>query len=127
MKDNHPTSGNGKICYIELPALDINDSANFYREVFGWHIRKRNDGSIAFDDGVGEVSGVWKTGRKPATEQGLLTYIMVDNMEVTIGLINENGGAIVQPVGKDFPEITARFSDPAGNILGIYQEPKGNE
>jgi len=28
----------------------------------------------------------------------------------------------VQPIGKDCPEITARFSDPAGNILGIYQD-----
>jgi len=36
--------------------------------------------------------------------------------------IIENGGKIVQPVGGDAPEITARFSDPSGNILGLYQE-----
>jgi hypothetical protein len=29
----------------------------------------------------------------------------------------------VQPIGMDAPEITARFSDPAGNVLGLYQEP----
>jgi hypothetical protein len=23
----------------------------------------------------------------------------------------------------DAPEITARFSDPAGNVLGLYQQP----
>ena len=34
-----------------------------------------------------------------------------------------NGGKIVQPIGVDAPEITARFSDPAGNVLGLYQEP----
>jgi len=28
----------------------------------------------------------------------------------------------VQPIGADAPEITARFSDPAGNVLGLYQE-----
>ena len=33
-----------------------------------------------------------------------------------------NGGKIVQPVGVDAPEITARFSDPAGNVLGLYQQ-----
>jgi hypothetical protein len=27
-----------------------------------------------------------------------------------------------QPIGGDAPEITARFRDPAGNVLGIYQE-----
>jgi hypothetical protein len=25
-------------------------------------------------------------------------------------------------VGADAPEITARFRDPAGNIIGLYQE-----
>jgi len=34
-----------------------------------------------------------------------------------------NGGVIVQPIGGDAPEITARFRDPAGNIMGLYQEP----
>ena len=33
-----------------------------------------------------------------------------------------NGGEIVQPIGADAPEITARFRDPAGNLLGLFQE-----
>ena len=53
-----PTFANGKICYIEIPATDIARSAEFYGKVFGWHIRQRADGSAAFDDGAGEVSGV---------------------------------------------------------------------
>ncbi len=32
-------------------------------------------------------------------------------------------GAIVQPIGAAAPEITARVCDPAGNIIGLYQEP----
>ncbi len=123
MNTTHPTFGNGKICYVELPAVDVNRSAAFYQEVFGWQIRQHDDGSIAFDDTVGEVSGTWIVGRKPHTEQGLLIHIMVDNMEDTLELVIKNGGKIVQPVGMDLPEITARFSDPAGNILGLYQHP----
>ena len=34
-----PTVVNGKICYIEIPALDIQRSADFYAKVFGWEIR----------------------------------------------------------------------------------------
>ena len=34
-----PTLGNGKICYIEIPATDIARSADFYSRDFGWHIR----------------------------------------------------------------------------------------
>lgn len=68
-----PTFANGKICYIEMPATDIARSADFYQRVFRWHIRKRGDGTSAFDDGVGEVSGAWVLGRAPASHPGLLS------------------------------------------------------
>jgi predicted enzyme related to lactoylglutathione lyase len=118
-----PTLGNGKICYVEMPATDVERSADFYAKVFGWKIRKRGDGAAAFDDGVGEVSGTWVTARSPAAQPGLLIYIMVDSVEATIGAIRANGCEIVQPIGVDAPEITARFRDPGGNILGLYQQP----
>ena len=118
-----PSLANGKICYLEIPAVDIERSAAFYQAVFGWNIRKRGDGHKAFDDGVGEVSGTWVTGRPPATKPGLLVYVMVDSVEATTKAVVANGGTIVQPIGADAPEITARFSDPAGNVIGLYQEP----
>ena len=117
-----PTLGNGKICYIEIPATDIARSAEFYRRVFGWNIRLRGDGHTAFDDATGEVSGTWVLGRPPASAPGLLVYVMVDSVAATVDLIVANGGEIVQPIGGDAPEITARFRDP-GNIVGLYQEP----
>jgi predicted enzyme related to lactoylglutathione lyase len=118
-----PTFANGKICYIEMPAIDIARSADFYGCVFGWHIRKRGDGSTAFDDGAGEVSGTWVLGRPPATAPGLLVYVMVDSVAGTLEAVVANGGEIVQPIGADAPEITARFRDPAGNVIGLYQQP----
>ncbi|PYT26004.1 MAG: glyoxalase [Acidobacteria bacterium] len=118
-----PTSANGKICYIELPATDIARSAEFYKRVFGWNIRKRGDGHTAFDDTTGQVSGAWVLGRPSASAPGLLFYVMVDSVAVTIDLVMANGGDIVQPIGADAPEITARIRDPGGNIVGLYQEP----
>ena len=126
MSNEGPTIRNGKICYIEMPANDIDRSASFYKTVFGWNTRKRGDGATAFDDTVNEVSGTWVLNRKPMTEVGLLFYIMVDSVEQTIEMVLANGGKLVQPIGMDAPEITARFTDPAGNIIGLYQEPKGN-
>jgi predicted enzyme related to lactoylglutathione lyase len=58
--------GNGKVCYIEMPAADIKTSASFYQSVFGWNIRTRGDGSVA-DDGVGEVRGMGT--RPPADDE----------------------------------------------------------
>lgn len=118
-----PTLGHGKICYLAIPTEDIDRSSEFYRTVFGWKTRTRGDGSIAFDDGVGQVSGTWVTGRPPLDQLGILIYIMVDSAEATTEAIVANGGEIVQEIGGDAPEITARFRDPAGNILGLYQEP----
>ncbi len=118
-----PTLSNGKICYLEIPATDIARSSDFYQKVFGWSVRRRGDGSLAFDDGVGEVSGTWRVGRPPTTEAGLLFYIMVDDAAATVDAIVANGCTIVQPIGGDAPEITARFLDPGGNLIGIYQEP----
>jgi len=107
-----PTLANGKICYIEMPAADIARSFDFYQRVFGWNIRKRKDGSVAFDDCTGEVSGTWVLDRSPASEPGLLFYIMVDSVAATWDQIVAQGGEIVQPIGVDAPEITARFRDP---------------
>ena len=101
-----PTLANGKIGYIEMPTTDIARSAEFYKRVFGWNIGKRGDGSTSFDDTVGEVSGTWVTGRPPAARPGLLFYVMVDSVAAAL----------------DAPEITARFRDPAGNVIGLFQQ-----
>lgn len=119
-----PSSKHGKICYVEMPATDIARSADFYTRVFGWQTRKRGDGATAFDDATGQVSGTWIVGRPPLTQPGLLVYIMVDDAEATVKSIAAHGGEIIQPIGADAPEITARFRDPGGNVIGIYQEPK---
>jgi predicted enzyme related to lactoylglutathione lyase len=118
-----PSNTNGKICYVELPATDIKRSAEFYQKTFGWNVRTRANGSVAFDDTTGQVSGSWVVGRSPASAPGILFYIMVDSVEASVAAVVKNGGDIVQKIGMDAPEITARFRDPGGNIVGLFQEP----
>ena len=119
-----PSATHGKICYVEIPATDVNRSLEFYRATFGWPVRKRANGSVAFDDAVGGVSGTWVTGRPPSPNPGLLFYVLVDDVEAMLKAIATHGGEIVQPIGVDAPEITARFKDPAGNVIGLYQQPR---
>jgi uncharacterized protein len=119
-----PTQVAGKICYVQIPAVDIDRSADFYRAVFGWHIRPRGDGDTAFDDTSGEVSGTWVTDRLPSAQPGLLLYISVATVERALEKIVAAGGEIVTPLttqGED--EAFATFRDPAGNVLGVFQEP----
>ena len=112
----------GKIAYIEIPAIDIERSAAFYAKVFGWRIKKREDGSTAFDDTTGEVSGTWVVKRPASAEPGLLIYIMVEDMAATVDAVIAAGGQIVDSIYASTVEI-GRFHDPAGNVIGLYQEP----
>jgi len=61
-----------------MPATDIARSTEFYKAVFGWTIRKRGDGSTAFDDTTGEVSGTW------CTRPGLSCILMLTAMIRTV-------------------------------------------
>jgi uncharacterized protein len=117
-----PVYRTGKICYLEIPATDIAQSAEFYHRVFGWQIRQHNDGATAFDDTVGGVSGMWVLGRPPASEPGLIVSIMVANAARASEAVVVAGGEIVQPVDPNSPEVYLTFRDPAGNVLGIYQQ-----
>jgi uncharacterized glyoxalase superfamily protein PhnB len=118
-----PTLATGKICYLVIPAVDIDRSADFYGRAFGWRIRRRDDGSTAFDDTVNEVSGTWTLDVPPASDPGLMIYIMVADAAAAVESVLAAGGEIVQGLDDAAQETLATFRDPAGNLLGIYQQP----
>ena len=120
--NSQSTFANGKICYIEIPALNIQQSSKFYQNVFGWNIREDNVGNISFDDTVGQVSGMWVVDREPTTKPGILISIMVYSVSDTLKIIVENNGKVVQPPDNNSSEVIARFSDPAGNVFCLYQD-----
>jgi predicted enzyme related to lactoylglutathione lyase len=114
-----------RLCYLQIPAADVHESAAFYERVFGWNIRGRDTDHPSFDDATGNVSGAWFTGRTPSREAGLLPSIWVDNIDATLALVAAHGGEIVDPPHRDAPDSTsliANFRDRAGNLMGLYQE-----
>ena len=86
-----PSATNGKICYVEIPTANVEASAAFYREVFGWSIRIRGDGATAFDDTTGQVSGAFVTGRPAMSQPGPLVYVMVDDAEAACRAVTTAG------------------------------------
>lgn len=113
----------GKICYLILPAASPEDSAAFYDSVFDWSTRRHDDGSLAFDDPTGGVSGMWVTGKPPATDPGMEVHIMVRDAAAIEEAIVAAGGSIVQPADTSQQEVWGLFRDPYGNLLGYYQHP----
>jgi len=65
--------------------------------------------------------GAWQ---KTVTEAGIIISIMVDDAEATRTSVTDNGGKIVHSAKMDSGEVIVHFTDPAGNIMGIYQESR---
>ena len=107
-----------------MPATDVQRSADFYQKTFGWQIRRRGDGATAFDDTTGECERrAFVRGRAGGAGPGILFYVMVDSVAAAVEAAVANGAELVQAIGADDPEITARLRDPGGNVIGLYQEP----
>jgi predicted enzyme related to lactoylglutathione lyase len=123
-KRDVPTLGEGKLCYLQIPSLDVDESAEFYRAAFGWNIRAADDGSTSFDDGVGEVSGSWVTGRPPSGDAGLVIYVMVGDAAAAVARVEQAGGEVVRPLTREGEDLIAWFRDPTGNLMGVYEQPR---
>jgi predicted enzyme related to lactoylglutathione lyase len=112
-----------EIRYLQIPTSDVPVSARFYERALGWAIRTRTDGSTAFDDSTGRVSGEWVIDRQAADDTGVLVHVRVDDVEASLAKIIEAGGEIVVPRTPQGEGIVyATFRDPAGSVLGIFQE-----
>lgn len=55
-------------------------------------------------------------------EAGIIISIMVDDADATQQRVMANGGKNVHSEKMDSGEIIIHFTDPAGNLMGIYQE-----
>lgn len=114
-----------RLCYLEIPALDVHSSAAFYQSVFGWNIRHGETPRPSFDDATGNVSGAWVSGRPATREPGLLPYIWVDSIDEVLAKVTAQGGKVIAKRHPDEPGgnfYIATFHDPAGNLIGLYQE-----
>ena len=115
----------GKICYLEIPANTAEDAAGFYSTIFGWKVRERGDGNLAFDD-CGSVSGTWVKEQDRTPDERTRVYIMVDSINESLAAIQKSGGRLLTPrtdIGPGMGAFAA-FADPVGNEFGLYEEPK---
>ena len=112
------------VSYLHIPALDAARSAAFYRDVFGWQLHGP-PGHPSFSDGTGHVIGRWVSDQGVVGADGLRAYIYVADVDDTLVAVVSHGGRVVTP---PYPEGTLRvalFADPAGNVLGVWQETSG--
>src|SRR5213592_3580349 len=117
----------GKICYLEIPAKTAQASADFYSSIFGWKVRQRGDGELAFDDPAG-VSGTWVKESDRTPDERTRTYIIVDAIPEALKRREASGGRGLTPrtdIGVGMGGL-AVFADPVGNEFGLYEEPRSS-
>jgi uncharacterized protein len=110
----------GGVSYLRIPARDVAQSAEFYRAVFGWRLRG-NPAQPSFSDGTGHVIGHWRTDLPAAGQAGVLPYIYVTDLDHTLRLATERGAEVATPPYPEGNLRVATISDPAGNIIGLWQ------
>jgi predicted enzyme related to lactoylglutathione lyase len=114
------------VSYLHIPARDVAASAAFYRDVFGWKLHGQPD-KPSFSDGTGHVIGRWVTDQAVTGTDGLRAYVYVADVDGTLAAVTAHGGQVVAP---PYPEGTLRvalFADPAGNVLGVWQETSNRQ
>lgn len=119
------------VSHFEIPARDLERASRFYREVFGWRIEPlqwegdpyyKVRGSAVEGDKEGIVGGLLPA--DGAVDHPLLViHISGTDLEDCLERIVRAGGQIdlpVTPIGT--MGHFARFRDPEGNLLGLWQE-----
>ncbi len=113
--------------YVELPAADLSATKHFYSEVFGWKWTDYGP-TYAAADASGLEFALTTNARCAAAPRfgdessiGPLVLFQAGDLESEMVAVTGAGGEIVtQPF--DYPGGSRfHFSDPSGNVLGIYR------
>lgn len=114
-----------RFIHFELATDDLERTAQFYREVFGWQIQKW-DGPVEYwtvmtgdESTPGINGGLMQTNGE---FRGTINTIGVEDIDAAIAAVQTHGGEIVLP--KDaIPGVgyQAYFKDTNGTIVGLHQ------
>jgi predicted enzyme related to lactoylglutathione lyase len=116
----HPF-GHGRLAYVQIPALDANASAAFYKDIFGWQVRGGSPSHLSFTDATGDIIGAFVTGRKISCDPGVVLYVYVHGIDATLAKMTAVGSKVVREPYAEGDVWVATLTDPAGNVIGIWQ------
>jgi len=111
----------GAVSYLRIPAPDPARLADFYRRTFGWIIRG-DSGEPSFTDGSGHVIGHFMPDLPVGGDAGVRPYIYVEHIGESLGRVTAHGGQVAVPPYPEGDLWVALFRDPAGNIIGVWQQ-----
>jgi uncharacterized protein len=117
----------GTPCWVELSGTpDIEASAAFYRELFGWETPELPNSTELGGYRRAKLRDRDVAGVSPRMEDGQptvwATYVSVEDAAGTLGVVRDSGGqVIVEPMDVRGLGTMAVFSDPTGAVCGVWQ------
>lgn len=127
----------GEVGHFELPADDPERARKFYSASFGWGMNEMPGmGYTMVNTGPVDKKGRPKEkgvigggiGKRAGPLLHPVVTIIVDEISAAEKTIEQNGGTILQhktPIGDGSMGHTGYFRDTEGNVVGLYQAPKG--
>lgn len=111
-----------KINYVELPAIDIEATKDFFIQTFGWTFEDFGPDYVAFSNS-GLDGGFFRADLKSTSSTGsALVIFYSQDLEMIQGKIDKAGGKIVKPIfsfpgGRRF-----HFTEPSGNEFAVWSD-----
>jgi predicted enzyme related to lactoylglutathione lyase len=112
-----------RIGHFEIGAAEFDGQIGFYRELFGWQVRKVADGYAMVDTqaGGGINGGI---GRSSDGTPWVSFYVGVSDLKAALQRAESLGGTTELDVTVIPGLVTfAMFRDPDGNLVGLVESP----
>ena len=106
--------------WVEIRTHDLEKAKKFYESLFDWKITGEEDENYWLIYPGGEPrGGMWQFPENRPL--GVVVYVQVDSLGATLEKVKRLGGKVVlRPIGGRY----AAFTDPEGNIIGIWTPEK---
>lgn len=118
-----------RFCWNDLATADAPAALRFYGAVFGWSaaVQQANGGSFyrlrAGACDVGSLYPLSQRQRDAGVPSHWTSYVRIDDAVAATRRVQEAGGRIVvAPFAVDGAATIALVADPAGALLGLWQD-----
>ena len=121
----------GRVVHFEVPFDDADRARSFYQDAFGWNMMPMPEMSYTMvSTGPSGEAGPSEPGyigggltERSEFLQGPVVTVDVDDIDAALAKVEQLGGKTARPrqdLGGGMG-YTAYFTDPEGNLMGLYQ------
>jgi predicted enzyme related to lactoylglutathione lyase len=114
------------VVHIEFSAQDLEAAGRFYSDLFGWKVEQMPEMNYAMYETGSEIGGGFNPVSESNPAGSVVVYIGTDDIDASLAKAESLGGKTVVPK-SEIPGMGwfGIFSDPSGNMVGLYTVIQG--